>query len=135
MHRAIAAALLGLFLPGCAVVQLPLCSRIANLGGGKDHVNRYIRARAAERSIGITELSPYVAEYRGAIFSMPRFVANYRHMLCAFDPGSTTMPESRFHSCMHHAPVWMDAVRGGDVEMLLRQGEFTSNCIDPLGEG
>lgn len=126
-------------LAGCAGAKLPLCPAIAANSFDEYNslatINRYIEERARERSITVKILSPYAAEFSGAPWDLEWLKANYKHMLCAFNPLLERDDRSTYLSCMGHADEWIALMSSGNPErLMLTQTSFHENCsTSPYG--
>jgi len=126
--------LLGASLVGCtSSVTLPLCPRIAaNSYASVDKsavVNRYILEQAKKRNLKISILSSYVAEFVGASKDIRWLKANYKTMLCAFNPLLEIDDKTTYLSCMAHADRWITLVIDGNAErLMLTDTVFHENC-------
>jgi hypothetical protein len=124
-------------LAGCASIRLPLCSTIAARsfpeGAETGPVNAFIQAAAERRRIRIEVLSPITARFRGSRGDVRWLEANYKHLVCAFEPGQVSNARSTYMSCLAHAEEWVAATQSKSPEnLMLQQYLYVENCMTPI---
>ena len=126
-------------LGGCTIppwdtdARFPLCPAIAQASYAPNtktsFINKYILDQASDRHVEIRPLSEYAAEFVGPYDQISWFDANYKFMLCAFDPKQVVLDRDTYISCMSHADGWVRIVRSSHPEnLLLTQTKFRENC-------
>lgn len=132
------AAMLALpLLSGCVSLVVPLCPKVAAASYPAEHapspVNRYLLEAARQWKVEVTVLSPFAAELYGARRNVARMEANYRFLLCSFDPANVANVEAAYMTCIAHAPTWMAAVKSGTPQhLMLEESLYRARCV-PTG--
>lgn len=119
---------------GCSSIRLPLCPKVAAVSfpaaTQTSPVNRYVAAEAQRRGLELTPLSPFVAEFSGPISTLSSFEANYRFLVCAFDPNQERDPRAAFMTCIAHAPYWIEAVKSeAPQNLMLQEHLYFERCV------
>lgn len=129
-----AALLVCLAASGCSSIRLPLCPKVAAVsfpvGTKISPVNWYVAEAAEQSGIKLTQLSPFVAEFRGTISSLRSFESNYRFLVCAFDPVQESDPRASFMTCVAHVPFWIEAVKSETPQnLMLQEHLYFERCV------
>ena len=134
LQKASALALVTVGGIGCTTITLPLCPTIAkssySAGESASPVNKRIVEQALARKIEVRQLSWFGAEFRGFAPTLNSFEADYKFMLCAFDPTlQKVFIRETYISCMNHADEWITKIRSGNpAELMLTETKFVENC-------
>ena len=122
--------ILGVALAGCSTLVVPLCPKLLDPVGAVDGVNRYTLEQTRRQGVIVEPLSPFVARLRGSYFGVESVKADYRFLVCAFDPNVVIPDEATFMRCVNHAPSWVDHLNSREPEeLMLTELSYSGTCV------